>query len=183
MRILSLLAVLFVGLLALAPASHAATINLAVTFNASNFTGNEPVNPVTGSFDVTFDPTHVYIGDKNVITNLVMNINFSDTVNFSYIPFVGGSIGGTHLGSLGLQKNTDDFRLLFTLIGIDAFTYTQAGNTGIYTAFTPNVTFTVTATPLPASLVMLLTALGALGGVGYMRGRKMEPQVAMFAAA
>jgi hypothetical protein len=182
MRKLGLLAALFIALVALAPGARAATINLAVTFSASNFSGSEPINPVTGSFDVTLDPTHIYFEDKNVVTNFVSNINFTGPINFSYVPLIGGSIGGEHLGSLGLQKNTDDFRLLFTLLGINAFSYSQVGQNHVFTAVTPNVTFTVTATPLPASLVMLLTALGALGGVGYMRGRKMAPQAAMLAA-
>jgi hypothetical protein len=185
MRILGLLAALFLGVAAFAPSSQAATINLDVSFTASNFTGAQPVDPVIGSFHIAFDPTQVYIESTAAITNLVLNINFSGPVAFSYVPFIGGSIGGTHLSSLGVQHGTDDFRLLFSTIGISAFTYSQVGQTRNFTAVTPNIAYTITATPLPASLVMLLTALTALtalGGVGYMRGRKVQPQAVMLAA-
>jgi hypothetical protein len=182
MRILSLLAAALLGMAAFAPASKAATINLDVSFTASNFPGLQPVDPVIGSFHIAFDPTQLYVENTAAITNMVLNINFSGPVAFSYVPLVGGSIGGTHFSSLGVQSGTDDFRLLFSTIGISAFTYSQVGQTRNFTAVTPNITFTVTATPIPASLVMLLTALGALGGFAYMRGRKVQPQAAMLAA-
>jgi len=184
MRILTLLAAMFVGLVALAPSGRAATINLAVSFTATGFSSGAPVNPVTGSFHLSFDPTHVYVADSHAVTNLSLNINFGDSVLFTYAPILGGSIGGAHLGALVVGKGTDDFRLVVSpLLHLTAFTYSQIGLGKNYS--TTHMTFNVvpiSATPIPASLIMLLTALGALGGVGYLRGRKSQSGAAMLAA-
>jgi hypothetical protein len=182
MRILSVLAALFLGLVALAPASHAATINLAVSFTATGFGVGAPSNTVTGSFDATFDPTSVYLEDANVISNFHVNeitipTNPGDVL-FSYAPILGASIGGSALSSLIVQKGVDDFRLVISLLG-NAFTYSQTGVNKRFSTFdvTLNVS-PIAATPIPGSVLMLLTSLGALGGVGYLRGRKAQATLA-----
>ena len=184
MRILTLLAAVFMGLVAMAPGSRAATINLAVSFTATGFAAGAPVDPVTGSFHLSFDPTKIYVADSHAVTDLSLNINFSDTLLFTYAPILGGSIGGANLGALVVGKGTDDFRLVVSpLLHLTAFTYSQIGLGKNYS--TTHMTFNVTpiaATPIPASLVMLLTALGTLGGAGYLRGRKAQAGTAMLAA-
>jgi hypothetical protein len=171
------------GLVALAPSSHAATINVAVDFTATGFSSGP--SSLSGSFDAKFDPTHFYVEDANVISNFKIAGNAIDlpsSILFSYIPFVSATIGGSPLSSLVVQKGVDDFRLFVSLLG-NAFTYSQDGVNKKFNTF--NVTFNVSpiaATPIPASLVMLLTALGVLGGVVILRGRKAQSEAAMLAA-
>src|SRR3954471_1641903 len=129
MRILGFLA-LFLGLVALAPASHAAPVNLAVSFTATGFGTGAPADPVTGSFHATFDTTGIYVEDPNVITNFhINNITIpsgAGDVLFSYAPILGATIGGPALSSFFVQKGADDFRLVISLLG-NAFTYSQVG--------------------------------------------------------
>lgn len=190
MRILSVLAALLVGLVALAPSSHAATVTYDVSFSANNFfgVGTPPVSSVSGGFEITFDPTQTYLNDGSVITNFTIDLpGFSASPVFSYTPalFGSGAIGGAPGGALGLQGT--DFNLGFTLAGlVTEFSYEalKNGHWRTYTALFPTVKIaavTPATTPIPASLVMLLTALGLLGGVAYLR-RKVQPQAAMIAA-
>jgi len=181
MRIIGVFAALFMGLVALAPSSHAATITLAVNFSATNFLGSAtpPIKPVTGSFNLTFDPTQNYLNDTSAVSNFTINLpNFTDTVAFSYFgPFIGGSVGGLTNNSWGVKKNTDDFSIGFTLLAITGFTYSTAGSNHVFAALFPQISIAAVApatTPIPASLVMLLTALGTLGGAGYLRSRKAQ---------
>jgi hypothetical protein len=184
MRILSVLAALFLGLVALAPTSQAATINLAVNFTATGFSSGPAT--ITGSFDAMFDPTNVYVNDANVVSNFHINNITIPTgpgdILFSYAPILGATIGGSALTSFLVQKGADDFRLIISLLG-NAFTYSQVGLNKKPNTFDVTVNISpIAATPIPASLVMLLTSLGALGGVGYLRGRKAQPKAAMLAA-
>jgi hypothetical protein len=177
MRILSVLAALFLGLVALAPTSQAATVNLAVNFTATGFSSGPAT--ITGSFDAMFDPTHVYVDDANVVSNFhIDNITIPTgpgDILFSYAPILGATIGGSALTSFVVQKGADDFRLIISLLG-NAFTYSQVGLNKKPSTFDVTVNVSpIAATPIPASLVMLLTSLGVLGGVGYLRGRKAQP--------
>ncbi len=186
MRILSAIAGLALGLLALAPSSQAATVQYDVTFSANNFHadsflgGTPPISSVNGSFRLTLDPTQGLFESTSAITNFTIDLpGFTDTPVISYTPLFGGSgtLGGSANGSLFLAFHAVDFSAVFTLAGqITALTYEVLKN-GHWRSYTSLVSATVnvvptTTTPIPASLVMLLTSIGALGGFGYLRNRK-----------
>jgi hypothetical protein len=161
----------------------ASTIVENISFTASGFTAFAnpgvvpPIEPVHGSFTLTFDPNQFYdFGDAD--SNLVLNsidvpLNAQSGVpQFLYEPssqqlLVGMSYNGG--GSSG--SGSDDFMLsLFLGVPYDAnyFSYVQVFNNYLYIA--SNVTFTIdpplATTPLPSSALMLITALGGLAFAG-----------------
>jgi hypothetical protein len=172
------------------PAS-AGTIVTNINFTASGFKAVfnpgvvAPIDPVHGSFTLTFDPTLFYdFGDAD--SNLVLNsINVplnaqSGIPQFLYEPssqqlLIGMSYNGG--GSQG--SGSDDFMLsLFLGFPYDAnyFSYVQVLNNYLYEA--SSVTFTIdpplptATTPLPPSVLMLVTSIGGLGLVGWRRRRQ-----------
>jgi hypothetical protein len=198
MRILTALAAMFLGLAAFAPSSQASTVTYDVTFSANKFLGGTPNLPtelnskgkmvptLEGSFTISFDPTQGYHNNTTAITDFHINIpSYSKTLTaFSYTSFLFGTGaigGGSHTALHGV-----DFRIGFTLAGlINVLTFQELGSHGHYkqyTALFPTFTVTPATAPIPASVLMMLTALGTLGGFGYLRGRKAQPEAVSLAA-
>jgi hypothetical protein len=180
MRIITVLAALFLAVTAFAPASKAATITDDVTFSATGaqfhslFGGSSPLSSVSGSFRITFDPTQSYSNDTSVISNFTISLpghSAGETVSYNYTPsFLIFGPSGTITGS--------GFNIGFTLAGLVSeitFSALKNGHTRYWTAFLPTTTITQvvapTPTPVPPSLLLLLTGLLSLGGVGLMRNR------------
>jgi hypothetical protein len=97
--------------------AKASLITETISFNASDFflvNGNlntPPVDPVFGSFTITFDPTVAVTGQTTGISLNSINIAFSDTFAFSV---AGGSliVGGLNAGVNGVATNHNDFGLV-----------------------------------------------------------------------
>lgn len=160
-----------VGLL-LVPAASASTITTTVQFTATNFSSVQgttpPVDPVSGSFTLTFDPSQLAL-DATTISVNSLNINLGSPIVFSYNPSLAIlSIGGSALGSGGFFWATDDFSLAYRLVGglfeVDAFSYSQLGINDSYSA-------SLNTVPVPAALPLLATALALLTGLGLRRSR------------
>jgi hypothetical protein len=194
MRLLSLLSALFLALAAFAPSSKAATVTYDVTFSASGsqfhslLGGSSPVSAASGSFQITFDPSLHYNNNTMVISDFVINLaglsghGVVEPVSFNYTPnFLIFGPSGTISGN--------GFSLGFTLGGLVSdisFSAKKNGHTRTWTALFPQTTLSrvaaPAATPIPASLMMMLTGLLGLGGVGFLRGRRSQTTAALLAA-
>jgi hypothetical protein len=183
MRVVSFAGALLLGSLLSAQSAAASTITRTIGFTAHDFTtiyGSvpAPINPVSGSFTLTFDPTLVYANQTSGILLNGINIPADGVPVFSYVPHfgdmmtIGMALAGDHNG---VNLGTNDFILNFSLtapnIPLNAgFGYSQLGDADWF--FTSHVAITqVNQAPIPGSVLMLLTSLGAMGGIGFLRKR------------
>jgi hypothetical protein len=120
------------GILTLSPAS-AATVSDLVTFSATDFqtiNAPAPVDPVTGSFTLSFDPTLDYTDSTTGISLTSLNIALGSTLSFTYnhtsdFLQVGGLFDGA--GTIQIAPSTDDFFLQIFGLGAGAPTFNQLG--------------------------------------------------------
>lgn len=176
---------LFLGLLSVllvighAPA-RATPITQTIDFSASNFgppvPPSAPVDPVVGSFTITFDPTINTIFDTADITKNSLNINVGGLA-FNYTP--GNDtlvIGGQLFGISPVVPTTDDF--ILTIAGFvngpkqPFFEYSQQSTPFDHMA--RNVSVEVSTVPLPPSLLLMMSALGGLTLFAWHRRRQMR---------
>jgi len=192
MRLVSLAVALLLGCFAWEQGAAASTITQTIDFTASDivtlFGGPPaPVSTVTGSVTITFDPTQIYNDEGSGIVLNNININtggFGGTPVFSYFtgPFTANQflIGMSLNGAGGSGSGSNDFILSLSYdnpaLFPAYFSYVQDGSGYTYAAGTVAVTFSpaLAATPIPGSVLMLLTGLGAMGGVAFARPRKAE---------
>ncbi|HTX51745.1 MAG TPA: PEP-CTERM sorting domain-containing protein [Caulobacteraceae bacterium] len=184
----------------LAGAAHAALVTDDVTFSATDLTSvygqSVPVDPVTGEFQITFDPTQTYTDDTSDITLLSLNITLGSSLSFDYSPTgnANGSadqlvVGGVEDGAAVIQDSpsTDDFYLhiddfttapAFQQLG---YTQTSVGSADyFYTAGTTgSVDVTpVTSVPEPAAWTLLLLGVG-MTGAWLRTARRVHPKPAV----
>ncbi len=166
-------------------AADAATITKTLNFSSTQFTaqggGKAPVDPVTGSVTFTLDDTQRYSNQATGIKLNTINIKVAGSVLFDYDPSQRYLvIGGNGLAN-SYTWGSNDFSLGIFLDATPSagfFGYSQAGiHDSFYTyhtTLTPGTALAgaqLAATPIPGSLLMLGTALAALGGFGWMRRR------------
>jgi len=146
-----------------------------------------PVDPVTGSFTITFDPTQAYTNQTSGIVQNSLNLSSTTALGFTYLVPVDiltiGGIGGG--GAQGTSPNTFDFSVRFdhftTLPVIGSAGYTQggpvyvAGTSALGTNKVGNLSFTLNVTDPTVSVPEPLTAsvFGVgLAGAAALRRRK-----------
>jgi hypothetical protein len=187
------IALTFVVLAVVAPVNGAMT-TYDVTFSANTFqvgsgTNPAPVDPVTGEFKITLDPTVSVVNDTADISLTSLNIALDSPLSFTYNPafdnpFAAGTlrVGGLFDGADGVQFNpsTNDFWLQITNFAtapaFEQVGYSQTSVSGNNLFFTINQTGSVDVTPLatpePTSLCLASFGLAMLG-VGSRR-RKVK---------
>jgi hypothetical protein len=200
MRKLGLLAVLGGGVIAgcfgATAEVSAATINTVLTVTATNFgPGTSPYATITGTFDVTYDPALSYASTTGQVTGYSFSstptdpgspppaFGFSDpasTLEFTYQP--GNSFQIRPAGFFSPPSHQYNFALndAFTAPGLSFFAYVPVDGADPFQSQGSDVTFSFAApasTPIPGSVVMLLTALAGLGAAAWMRARKAPPKV------
>jgi hypothetical protein len=151
---------MFACAVGLSAVAHAGTIT--TTFNVTSGTfapefvwePNAPVDPVIGSFTITYDPT---VSVTNQLTGPgSININVSSALVFSYdSTFHELFIGGAVAGAAAIAVGTNDFGLEInspeTAPSLFHLFYSQAGYPGlVWTTLSGNVS----VSPEPASLVL-----------------------------
>ena len=171
------------------PRSHADVTTYDVEFTANTLvTGSgpdpAPVDPVIGSFQVTFDPTLTYVDNTIDISLNSLNIALGSALSFSYDPdtdaFGGGTliVGGTASGPgfITYDPSTNDFWLFITNFAtapaFEQLGYTQTAVSNDNLFYTLNQTGTVnvtTAIPEPSSMVLASVLASAFC---FMRRRK-----------
>jgi hypothetical protein len=185
---LLLVALVAGGARVMAGAANAALVHDLVTFSASNFTvgsGSDPapVDPVTGSFEISFDPTQTYTDETAGIALDTLNIalgsalSFSTTGAFAGVLVVGGINDGA--SSIIFNPSTDDFWLFInnyaTTPSFKQLGYTQTSVSTDNLFFTPDPgrTGSVTVTPITSGVpeastwAMMLAGFAGLGLLGY----------------
>ncbi len=190
--------VLLVALGVLLPATFPASAALVtdyVTFTATGFTTDygqaPPVNPVTGSFTITYDPTLNYMDDTVDITSNSLNIALDSALAFTYYNpasnpsgfspdelIVGGiedaGCNGGNTGSecVQISPSTNDFTLQIDdfsttpTFGFLGYSQTSAGSQAwFYTtsATAGSVAVTPVVVPLPVPGPITTFALLAVG--------------------
>ena len=181
-------------LLAVAAPANGETTTYDVTFSANTFqvgVGSDPapVDPVTGEFKITLDPTVSVMNDTADISLVSLNIALGSALSFNYDPAVDGSfaagtlrVGGLYDGPDAIQfdPSTNDFWLQITNFAtapaFEQLGYTQTSVSSDNLFYTINQTGSVTATPLasPEPTSFCLASLGlALLGVSSRR-RKVK---------
>lgn len=187
MRIVSFAGAILLGFSLWAQSAAASTITQTIDFTAGDIVTaggglGAPVSPVSGRFTITFDPSLNYSDESSGIVMNFIDLNTTGWVPmFSYFTAPGLrqlSIGMSANGANGLGSGDNDFLLSLsyeqTPLFPATFAYAQDGFGSIFVANTVSVTLTpplVAATPIPGSVLMLLTGLGAMGGIGFLRKR------------
>jgi hypothetical protein len=195
---ISLAGALLLGCLVWAQSAAAYTVTTTIDFTATDFVSNTgnvaaPITTVSGSFDLTFDPTKYYWDEPAGILLNGINIGVTGAPMFDHFPgllngvTIGMSPGG---GAASAQLGTSDFFLAFSLIDNTApfsvlFGYGQAGINNFFTTYNVSLTMTppVTQTPIPGSVLMLLTGLATMGGMAVIRRRNAAAAAPALAAA
>jgi hypothetical protein len=156
---------LLVGGIPLAMGSaQAALITINDNFTALGL-GGGPANPVTGSFDVTFDNSADTSGGTPISASI--NITVDGSIEFDYTHAIDQLvIGGSDNGASTLVSSTNDFVLVIGHVSTSpifaGFFDADASVGGIFRAATGSLTPAPASAPEPASLALLGVAIGGL---------------------
>jgi hypothetical protein len=159
-------------LLITAPLGHAVPYNL--TFSFSGFSAGAPQDPVSGSLIFDKSPT-----DFSVLS--VTSIDLTIDGHIYSVPPVSGVSAQGLVGSdcsvvCNVFSGADYFFMLWsqTTGAPILFEYTTSSTLGGWTSTSAD-TFRFAATPLPTTLPLFATGLGALGLLVWRRKRKQVP--------
>jgi hypothetical protein len=156
--------------------AEADPITLAFDFVASGFGTGAPVDPVTGSFVISFENAANLIEQTRGITVSNLNIALDSPPAFAYgavadVLVVSGLVNGAQT----LVPGTNDF-----LFGINnastspsvafGFIYSQAPGLAVYRG---GMTLTPAAAPVPEPATLTLLAAGGSGALLRRRRRRI----------
>lgn len=166
------------ALLCAAPQAHAAMITRTYEFAVTNILTNGPSTPapvdeITGSFTLTFDPTvAIYNSTAGLVVN---NLSYAQSVpmGFSFTPFGMLGFGGLPSGVAGASAGTDDFYigmfqpLSSTPIYGGSF-FSSSGSNVTWSAVTGSITAydgpaRAPAIPEPGTWALLILGFGLAG--------------------
>jgi hypothetical protein len=174
-------------------AANAALVHDLVTFTASNFetdvgSSPAPVDPVTGSFTISFDPTLSYTDETAGITLTPgsLNIALGSTLSFSYnaptsmLPATTLVVGGISDGAQQVQFNpsTDDFWLFINDFAVTpsfdqvGYSQTAVSSDNLFDSISGGVTVTPITpggVPEPSTWAMMLVGFAGIGFLGYRK--------------
>jgi hypothetical protein len=168
--------------------ANAATISETIGFKASRFTAFNgtpvPVNNVTGSFRFTLDDTKSYTDATSGLVLQSLNLPRLQPVVFSYDPQSKMLTLGANGHANQYVWGTNDFALSVLLNGSQAsgsfFGYSEQGLNDSFETYRVVTSVSspaalratvATVTPIPGSVLMLLTALGVLSVAAMVRPR------------
>jgi PEP-CTERM motif len=175
-----------------AGAAKAALVHDLVEFSASDFetdvgSNPAPVDPVTGSFTISFDTTQTYTDETAGITLTPgsLNIALGSTLSFSYnepgsgLPAGTLVVGGISDGAQMVQfsPSTDDFWLFINDFAVTptfdqvGYSQTAVSSANLFDTHSGGVTVTpiTSGVPEPSTWAMMLAGFAGLGFLGYRK--------------
>ena len=159
----------------------ASSITETVDFTASNFStfvGSTPApeDPVKGSFTITFDPTMSVSGGTTISFNSINIALSAQPVFFNYA--AGGELAVCSSSSAspicGITEAENSFLLQINDFATSpTFTDFEYGQSGVNALWDINEG-SATVVPIPGALPLFVSALGAMGLLGWRRKRKAQ---------
>jgi PEP-CTERM motif len=138
----------------------------------------------SGSFNITFDPTQVYLTQSiaGIISNLIVSVTDDRFAppNLTLNPITTFAFDGA--GTLTLYSNAALNKTLDNTpnitIGINGWAYSQSSSvwysqTNFLDTLTTSGDVSIAQTPLPAALPLFAGGLGVIGLLGWRRKRKV----------
>ena len=161
------------------PAS-AATITQTIAFSATNFFAfgayPVPVDPVSGSLTVTYDPSVQvqYVSSGVTLHGINIPLDTNYPLQLFNFPALGEISFSTHAGPVIPGMFTF---VLQPGIGSGVFEYTTLVDPkylpfnpdGYGQFYTTDVTYTVTQTPIPSAFLLFVSAMAGLGLIARRR--------------
>jgi hypothetical protein len=178
-----LITLALLGVCAGARVAVADLITRTFSFTGSGFGPAAPVDPVFGSFTVSFDPTVTNFGSLPSFTS---NLNFPGPYNFIFRPGQNfGELGAGHCDMVGCSAGAGNDNVVVDIFGaatanpfISALFYSTdiVDHTGVFEASTTTLSFTEPV-PEPSSLLILYASLASLALFGRKRGNSFARSV------